>query len=139
MKLDENNSKLGGDALIRITSTGDFSKTFRFLKKMDNLEINNILDKYGKMGVEALANATPKDSGATASSWGYEITTTDRGVTLYWTNTNQNRGVYIAVILQYGHGTGTGGYVQGVDYINPAIRPVFDKIAEEAWMEVVNS
>lgn len=139
MKPDENNSKLGGDTLIRITSKGDFSKTFRFLKKMDNLEINNILDKYGKMGVEALANATPKDSGATASSWGYEIMTTDRGATLYWTNTNQNRGVYIAVILQYGHGTGTGGYVQGVDYINPAIRPVFDKIAEEAWMEVVNS
>ena len=139
MKLDENNSKLGGDALIRITSKGDFDKTFRFLKKMDNLQINSILDKYGKMGVEALANATPKDSGTTASSWGYEITTTDRGATLYWTNTNQNRGVYIAVILQYGHGTGTGGYVQGVDYINPAIRPVFDKIAEEAWMEVVNS
>ena len=139
MKLDENNSKLGGDTLIRITSKGDFNKTFRFLKKMDNLQINSILDKYGKMGVEALANATPKDSGTTASSWGYEITTTDRGATLYWTNTNQNRGVYIAVILQYGHGTGTGGYVQGVDYINPAIRPVFDKIAEEAWMEVVNS
>ena len=139
MRPDENNSKLGGDTLIRITSKGDFNNTFRFLKKMNNFKINSILDKYGQMGVTALANATPVDSGLTASSWGYEIVTTKNGATIHWTNTNQNRGVYIAVILQYGHGTGTGGYVQGVDYINPAIRPVFDKIAEEAWMEVVNS
>lgn len=139
MTLEERNSTQEGDSLIRLTSKGDFSNTFRFLKKMDNFQITKILDKYGKMGVNALANATPLDSGKTAESWGYEISVKKEGATIHWTNTNQNNGVYIAVILQYGHGTGTGGYVQGVDYINPAIRPVFDKIVEEAWMEVVNS
>lgn len=125
--------------MIRITSKGDFDNTFRFLKKMSNFKVNKILDKYGAMGVSALAAATPVDSGLTANSWGYEISVGKEGATIHWTNTSQNNGVYIAVILQYGHGTGTGGYVQGRDYINPAIRPVFDKIAEEAWMEVVNS
>ena len=125
--------------MIRITTKGDFNNTFRFLNKMSKFQINKILEKYGQMGVEALRSATPVDSGKTAESWGYEISIGKEGATIYWTNTNQNKGVYIAVILQYGHGTGTGGYVQGVDYINPAIRPVFDKIAEEAWMEVVNS
>lgn len=137
--LEERNSTQEGDSLIRLTSKGDFSNTFRFLKKMDNFQITKILDKYGKMGVNALANATPLDSGKTAESWGYEISVKKEGATIHWTNTNQNNGVYIAVILQYGHGTGTGGYVRGVDYINPAIRPVFDKIVEEAWMEVLNS
>ena len=137
--LEERNSTQEGDSLIRLTSKGDFSNTFRFLKKMDNFQITKILDKYGKMGVNALANATPLDSGKTAESWGYEISVKKEGATIHWTNTNQNNGVYIAVILQYGHGTGTGGYVQGIDYINPAIRPVFDKIVEEAWMEVLNS
>ena len=137
--LEERNSTQEGDSLIRLTSKGDFSNTFRFLKKMDNFQITKILDKYGKMGVNALANATPLDSVKTAESWGYEISVKKEGATIHWTNTNQNNGVYIAVILQYGHGTGTGGYVQGIDYINPAIRPVFDKIVEEAWMEVVNS
>ena len=106
---------------------------------MSKFQINKILEKYGQMGVEALRSATPIDSGKTAESWGCEISVRTEGGTIHWTNTNQNKGVYIAVILQYGHGTGTGGYVQGIDYINPAIRPVFDKIAEEAWMEVVNS
>lgn len=139
MKLEKNNSTQEGDSLIRITSKGDFNNTFRFLNKMSKFQINKILEKYGKMGVSALASATPMDSGRTAESWGYEISVEKEGATIHWTNSNQNNGVYIAVILQYGHGTGTGGYVQGVDYINPAIRPVFDKIAEEAWMEVVNS
>lgn len=139
MKPEKNNSTQEGDSLIRITSKGDFNNTFRFLNKMSKFQINKILEKYGKMGVSALASATPMDSGRTAESWGYEISVEKEGATIHWTNSNQNNGVYIAVILQYGHGTGTGGYVQGVDYINPAIRPVFDKIAEEAWMEVVNS
>lgn len=139
MKPEKKNSEQGDDNLIRITSKGDFNNTFRFLKKMSNFKVNKILDKYGAMGVSALAAATPVDSGLTANSWGYEISVEKEGATIHWTNTNQNNGVYIAVILQYGHGTGTGGYVQGRDYINPAIRPVFDKIAEEAWMEVVNS
>lgn len=139
MKPEKKNSEQGDDNLIRITSKGDFNNTFRFLKKMSNFKVNKILEKYGAMGVSALAAATPIDSGLTANSWGYEISVEKEGATIHWTNTNQNNGVYIAVILQYGHGTGTGGYVQGRDYINPAIRPVFDKIAEEAWMEVVNS
>lgn len=139
MKLEKNSSTQEGDSLIRITTKGDFNNTFRFLNKMNKFQINKILEKYGQMGVEALRSATPIDSGKTAESWGYEISVGKEGATIHWTNTNQNKGVYIAVILQYGHGTGTGGYVQGIDYINPAIRPVFDKIAEEAWMEVVNS
>ena len=139
MKLEKNSSTQEGDSLIRITTKGDFNNTFRFLNKMSKFQINKILEKYGQMGVEALRSATPIDSGKTAESWGYEISVGKEGATIHWTNTNQNKGVYIAVILQYGHGTGTGGYVQGVDYSNPAIRPVFDKIAEEAWMEVVNS
>ena len=139
MKPERNSSTQEGDNLIRITTKGDFNNTFRFLNKMSKFQINKILEKYGQMGVEALRSATPIDSGKTAESWGYEISVGKEGATIHWTNTNQNKGVYIAVILQYGHGTGTGGYVQGIDYINPAIRPVFDKIAEEAWMEVVNS
>ena len=139
MKPERNSSTQEGDSLIRITTNGDFNNTFRFLNKMSKFQINKILEKYGQMGVEALRSATPIDSGKTAESWGYEISVGKEGATIHWTNTNQNKGVYIAVILQYGHGTGTGGYVQGIDYINPAIRPVFDKIAEEAWMEVVNS
>ena len=139
MRLERNSSTQEGDSLIRITTKGDFNNTFRFLNKMSKFQINKILEKYGQMGVEALRSATPIDSGKTAESWGYEISVGKEGATIHWTNTNQNKGVYIAVILQYGHGTGTGGYVQGIDYINPAIRPVFDKIAEEAWMEGVNS
>ncbi len=139
MKPERNSSTQEGDSLIRITTKGDFNNTFRFLNKMSKFQINKILEKYGQMGVEALRSATPIDSGKTAESWGYEISVGKEGATIHWTNTNHNKGVYIAVILQYGHGTGTGGYVQGIDYINPAIRPVFDKIAEEAWMEVVNS
>ena len=139
MKPERNSSTQEGDSLIRITTKGDFNNTFRFLNKMSKFQINKILEKYGQMGVEALRSATPIDSGKTAESWGYEISVGKEGATIHWTNTNQNKGVYIAVILQYGHGTCTGGYVQGIDYINPAIRPVFDKIAEEAWMEVVNS
>ena len=125
--------------MIRLTSKGSFDRTFRFLKKMNNFKVSKILEKYGDIGVSALAAATPVDSGATANSWSYEIKTSGEDATIYWTNDHQNKGVYIAVILQFGHGTGTGGYVQGRDYINPAIRPVFDKIAEEAWMEVVNA
>lgn len=125
--------------LFQLTSKGDFTRTFKFLNKMQNFKIDSILEKYAQQGVSALASATPIDSGATASSWGYEIVHSGKGATIYWTNTNSNQGVVIAVILQYGHGTGTGGYVQGRDYINPAMRPVFDQIADAAWREVVNA
>lgn len=125
--------------MIKISSKGDFSKTFKFLNKMSKWDPSKILDKYAKMGVDALAAATPVDSGETANSWSYEIKTTKQGATIYWTNHNTNKGVNIAVILQYGHGTGTGGYVNGIDYINPSLKPIFDKIANDAWMEVVRS
>lgn len=108
----------------------------KYLQKMQKIDFKSILNKYGQMGVSALSAATPRDDGSTAASWGYEIVNEHGSVTLYWTNTDQNAGVYIAVILQYGHGTGTGGYVAGRDYINPAIRPIFDQIADAAWREV---
>ena len=125
--------------MISFRSKGDFSKATRYfeqLSKISNLE--QVLSKYGQMGVSALASATPTDPGLTASSWYYEIEHQNGGVSLSFKNSNINKGVNIAVILQYGHGTGTGGWVAGRDYINPAIQPVFDKIAEDAWREVTN-
>lgn len=125
--------------MIRFTTKGDFNKTFKFLKKMETRDVSKILEKYGAMGVSALSAATPVDSGKTANSWDYEIVRSGDDATIHWINTNENNGVYIAVILQFGHGTRNGGYVEGIDYINPAMKPVFDKIAEEAWAEVTNS
>lgn len=122
--------------MIKITHKGDFKKTEQFLKKASKLEIRRILEPYAKRGVDALSSATPVATGATAASWGYEIKQSAKGYSIYWTNTHQNSGVYIAVILQYGHGTGTGGYVQGRDYINPAMRHIFDDIADAAWKEI---
>ena len=118
---------------------GDFKKTDDFLKKMINKRIFAKLEKYAQEGVDALSAATPVDTGQTASMWSYEIRTTDNQVSIYWKNANVNKGVNIALILQYGHGTGTGGYVQGRDYINPAMKPVFDKIAENVWKEVTSA
>jgi hypothetical protein len=122
--------------MVTLTSTGDFSKLTGFFNRC--LEIANlgILDKYGRLGVEALAAATPVDSGRTAQSWEYKITHTDTGVNLEFWNYNINDGVPIALILQYGHGTGTGGWVEGRDYINPALRPVFDSILNDVWKEI---
>lgn len=125
--------------LATFTHRGNFNKIEKFLNKVSNRSYLNVLDRYGQMGVEALAASTPIDSGETAKSWTYEIERGRGTTTISWLNTNENKGVNIAVILQYGHGTGTGGYVQGRDYINPAMRPVFDKIAEEAWREVTST
>ena len=125
--------------MVTFKHRGNFNKVKKFLNKIQGLDYLNMLDKYGQMGVQALAEATPKDSGVTAQSWTYEIERTTDRTTISWLNTNENKGVNIAVILQYGHGTGTGGYVQGRDYINPAMRPVFDEIAEKAWKEVTSS
>lgn len=124
--------------MIRIKQSGDFSKTERFLKKAQKMDFYKSLDKYARAGVAALASATPIDSGRTASSWDYEIVKEKGRVSIYWTNSNINKGVPIAVILQYGHGTNGGGYVQGRDYINPAIQPIFDQIADAAWKEVTS-
>lgn len=121
---------------IEFTHKGDFKKTSNFLKECKKFGIENVLDRYGRAGVAALAAATPIDTGKTASSWTYEIKKTKNSYTISWNNTNVNKGVNIAIILQYGHGTGTGGWVQGVDYINPALKPIFQEIADDAWEEI---
>lgn len=121
---------------ISFRQKGDFSKLGKYLNKVKDVSKFEALEKYGQQGVAALKSATPVDSGITASSWDYEIIKQRGSVTIRFLNSNINKGVPIAIILQYGHGTGTGGWVQGRDYINPAMRPVFDKIAEEAWKEV---
>ena len=126
-------------ARIVITHTGNFEKTtlfFNKLRALNNFEIRHILNKCGEQGVAALASATPVRTGKTAASWGYSVEKTDYGWVINWHNTNINEGVPIAIILQYGHGTGTGGYVQGIDYINPSIRPVFESMANNVWKEV---
>lgn len=125
--------------MIQCTIKGDFKKTRNFLKRIQKLDFYSLLKKYGEEGVKALSEATPVVTGKTAASWDYMI---DRGigqVSIFWTNSNFNDNVPIAVILEFGHGTGWGGYVQGRHYIAPAIRPVFDKIAEAAWKEVTKS
>lgn len=126
--------------MIQITHKGDFSKTDKFLRGIKERHYLKILDKYGQMGVDALRAATPRRSGKTAESWGYEIRVGGDMAEIIWTNTNVENGwFYVAIGLQYGHGTRNGGYVQGIDYINPAMRPIFDKIADEAWAEVISS
>lgn len=127
--------------MIHITQKGNWSRTEKFLSSLvkTGKSFRPVFEKYAKMGVTALAAATPKEDGLTAASWGYEIEESSTGTTIYWTNTNINKGVPIAVILQYGHGTGTGGYVQGRDYINPAIQPIFDQITNELLKEVTSN
>ena len=123
--------------MITFKQTGDFSKTTNFLNNNKVVKLGE-LNKYGRMGVDALSRATPVDTGLTANSWDYEISQENGKITIYWINKNVNNGVNIAVIIQYGHGTGTGGYVQGIDYINPAMKHVFENIAESAWREVTS-
>ena len=123
--------------MIKVISKGNFKKTEEMLKRSGNWSSKIDLDKYGSKGVAALKEATPKDTGLTANSWSYNITRSKNSVIISFENNNINDGVPIAIILQYGHGTGTGGYVEGRDYINPAIQPVFDRIVEDAWKEVI--
>lgn len=122
--------------MIRFRQKGDFSKLTRYLERMKNAVHLGNLDKYGREGVAALSSATPIDSGLTATSWYYEIENKNGTAKISFYNSNLQNGVPIAIILQYGHGTGTGGWVEGRDYINPAIQPIFDKIADSAWKEV---
>ena len=122
--------------MISFRHKGDFSKSTRYFKRAAQAIRFNNLDKYGREGVAALASATPVDSGITAASWNYTIERGDGTVAIVFNNSHINQGVPIAIILQYGHGTGTGGWVQGRDYINPAVRPIFDKIVTNAWREV---
>lgn len=122
--------------MISFKQKRDFSNTIKYLASMQNgVQLQN-LDKYGQMGVEALRSATPKDSGLTADSWVYKIVRTKSSVTIKFYNTNIENGIPLAILLQYGHATKNGGWVEGKDYINPAIQPIFDQMAREAWKEV---
>lgn len=123
--------------LVKVTHKGGFNKFESWCNHLLRRDYLNVLDKYGQMGVATLSAATPKDTGETAESWDYII---ERGPTeskIIWTNSNVNKGVVIAILLQYGHGTGTGGYVVGQDYINPAMIPIFENIAKSAWKEAL--
>jgi hypothetical protein len=122
--------------MITFTQTGNFDKTEAYLARLKQEDLSAVLNKYGEMGVNALSNATPVDSGLTAQSWYYTIVSRRGYYSIRWHNSNVQSGLPIAVLIQYGHGTRNGGYVQGRDYIMPAIQPVFDQIAEEAWREV---
>ena len=125
--------------MISFRQKGDFSKLTRFLERAKNLVHLSDLDRYGREGVAALASATPIDTGKTAASWYYDIKINKESASITFNNSNIQNGVPIAIILQYGHGTRNGGWVEGRDYINPVIQPIFDKIAEEAWKEVTKA
>lgn len=124
--------------MIEFTNKGSFKHTLDFLNRLKNVNYDSVLAKYGEMGVKALREATPVRTGKTANSWTYEIEQEGSVISIVWSNTNVNNHVNIAAIIQTGHGTGTGGYVKGIDYINPAMKPIFEKIADEAWKEVNN-
>jgi len=122
--------------MFGISQKGDFRKTTRFLTLAKRIEYKKILDRYGKLGVIRLQQATPIDTGHTADAWDYEVVVKNNNLSIFWTNSNINEGVQIAVILQYGYGTRNGGYVEGRDYINPALQPLFDDIVDDAWKEI---
>lgn len=125
--------------MIKIKHRGSFKHTEKFLQNADKKTYLAILEKYGQIGVSALASATPKESGETAASWSYQIEQSAQGYRIVWSNSHVNQGVNIAILLQYGHGTGTGGYVRGIDYINPALGPIFDSLARDAWKEITSA
>lgn len=124
--------------MISFRHKGDFSKADRYLEKLKESVKLGVLNKYGRVGVAALSSATPVDTGLTANSWFYEIEHSSGSDKIVFNNSNIQNGVPIAIILQYGHGTGTGGWVQGRDYINPAIQPIFDQMTKEVWKEVTS-
>ena len=138
MKLERRLLVLEDKFMIRLHCTGNYDKTEKFLKENKNFDrIKNVMEKFGREGVAALSADTPIDTGETATSWSYEIIDDGSSVSLVFTNNSTTKtGIPIAILLQYGHGNGRGGYVQGRDYINPAIQPVFDKLADQAWKEV---
>ena len=121
---------------ISFKHSGSFKNTERFFERAKRMNIQAILHKYGSAGVSALSNATPVDTGVTANSWSYVIGMDRGGYSIEWHNTNAPYGAVVAILLQYGHGTGTGGYVRGRDYINPAMRPIFDGMVNDIWKEV---
>jgi len=124
---------------LSISVTGSFDQTDRFLTALARGDVYRILGAYAQQGVDALSAATPEDTGQTAASWSASVEVTTTGATIWWSNSHVDEvGTPIAVMLQFGHGTGTGGYVQGRNYINPAMRPVFDRIAQDVWREVMS-
>jgi len=127
--------------MVYLSSEGSFKKTEQFLSKMLKLPstITAVMEQCGQEGVEALRNATPSDTGRTANSWDYEVVAKDGHYILTWTNIDIEEGFPVAIMLQYGYGTGTGGYVQGVDYINPTLRPIFDRIRDKVWKAVTSA
>ena len=122
--------------MISFKESGDFKNLEKLLSFSKRANIEAILNKYGQIGVEALSAATPSRSGKTASSWNYKVTRSKVNLQIDWYNTNTNKGENIAILIQYGHGTGTGGYVHGIDYVNPAMKPIFDQLSRDLWMEV---
>ena len=122
--------------MLKVTSSGSFKNFDEFAKRMQSRNLDQILKKYGTKGVDALSNATPEDTGETAKSWKYKIVKKPGEVSIGWHNTHEENGIPIAVLIQYGHGTRNGGYVAGRDYINPAIRPIFDQILDDVWKQV---
>lgn len=125
--------------MISFQSSGSFRNTEKFLNRMSRGDIFTALNKYGQMGVSALASATPTETGTTAAAWDYTVEHSFGSYSITWTNSHIVEGENIAILLQYGHGTGTGGYVAGRDYINPAIKPIFDQIADEVWKAVTSA
>jgi hypothetical protein len=125
--------------MFSLSSNGSFKNLENFLRKAAKFDIQSVLEAGGAEGVAALANATPTESGLAAHSWSYEVTKDGSSYTITWLNTDVENGFPVAIMLQYGYGTGTGGYVQGRDYINPALRPIFDKIANDVWKAVTSA
>lgn len=129
----------GVDVDISFETSGSFSNFERFLQRAPKANVRAILEACGQEGVRALSSATPQDSGMAAGSWYYTVVRSAQGWSVTWSNSDVESGYPVAVMIQYGHGTGTGGYVQGQDYINPALRPVFDKISNDIWKAVTTA
>ena len=125
--------------MISISSTGRFDQTEKYLQRLSKLDVSSIIAAEAEKGVAALSRATPHNSGKAANSWSYEITKTASSILIGWKNSDIENGFPVALMIQYGHGTGTGGYVAGIDYINPAMRPIFDQIAETVWKAVISA
>lgn len=125
--------------MVYLNSDGDFASTEKFLKRVMDIKWNNLLKSYAERGVDLLSMYTPKDTGLASSSWGYEIIKENGKVVIYWTNDDIENGFPVAIMVQYGHGVKGGGWVEGIDYINPALQPIFDEMANILWREVVRS
>lgn len=125
--------------MISFDVTGDFRTTEDFLRKVQKVDILGVMKSFGEEGVAALSSATPTDTGLTAGSWGYDVQVNNGVYSISWTNTDVENDFPVAIMLQYGYATGTGGYVQGRDYINPAMRPIFDDIANRVWKAVTSA